>query len=125
MDDIPKKIDNIEGMVKSLMVKLGLLTVEPSSSSSRVQNRLVETITEEQALVRLETEQELMRRVQELKGINLSSTMGMILEGALEERNGDHTLSFAPVRGRHYSPPFSAPITPTFQQHGIGIERGG
>lgn len=66
-----------------------------------------------------------MKRMREVKCVNVSSITGVILEGTPEDRMRDHTLPFAPVRHRKYSPPVSTPVTPTFQQNGMMIERGG
>lgn len=56
MEDIPRKIDNMEGMMKTLMMQLGLLTVDPPSSSSRNYNKNAEVVTKEQEIGRTELE---------------------------------------------------------------------
>lgn len=47
MEDFPRKIDNMEGMMRTLMLQLGLVNVDLPSSSSRVQARNAEAVTEE------------------------------------------------------------------------------
>lgn len=44
-----------------------------------------------------------MKKLRETKGVNVSSTTGVILEGSPEDRMRERTLSFDYARNRKYS----------------------